>query len=90
MENKFFSQVANGQMILSDNNGEILKFPFTGENSPKREISFEDYWAEVLGRIYSLWQDHKENSGGESLYSFSHGYQKAMADMGKPVPPSGQ
>jgi hypothetical protein len=37
-----------------------------------------------------LWQDHKENSGGESLYSFSHGYKKAMADMGKPVPPSGQ
>ena len=90
MENKFFAETANGQTILSNENGEILKFPFTGEDSPKREISFEDYCKVVRKRIFSLWQDHEENMGGTTLYDFSHGYQKAMADMGKPVPPSGQ
>ena len=85
--NKFFSQVANGQMILSDQNGEILKFPFTGEDSPKREISFEDYCKVVRARIKSLWEDHEENMGGVTLYDFSHGYQKAMLDMGKPELP---
>jgi hypothetical protein len=85
MLNQFFIEMANGQMILSDQNGEIVRFPFGGEDSPKQEISLSQYREQLNKSIRRI----SGPDGGcyyvESQQSFVFGFLAGLMAAGKPV-----
>ena len=85
MLNQFFIETQNKSVILSDQNGEIVRFPFGGEDSPKREISLSDYRETMNKGIRRI----SGSQGGcydiESQQSFVYGFIAGFEAAGKPV-----
>jgi hypothetical protein len=85
MSNQFFIETQNNQTILSDNNGEIVRFPTKEGDSPKREIDVSEYRENMNNNIRRISGSQGGSYDVETQQSFVYGFIAGLKAAGKPV-----
>ncbi len=80
---KLFIEVANGQLILSSEDGGSVHFPFTGEESPKREITVSEYREQMNNCVRRISGPEGGCYDVETQQSFVYGFIAGLKAAGK-------